>query len=154
MTVATSTILVARKPADLDTLVAAAILAGKQPSGNVFNDAKGNLCQVMITSGADQVAYAADGALSNAGVTAILTKGSAGAYTLAAPTADGVRMRIINGSAFAHVVTATNLIDDGVTGGAKDTMTFGAFVGAGIDLESYGGHWCVIGKNVVTIAGS
>jgi hypothetical protein len=50
------------------------------------------------------------------------------------------------------VVTATNLIADGVTGGAKDTATFGAFVGSSLDLLSYDGLWHVVGKNVVTIA--
>lgn len=50
-----------------------------------------------------------------------LSKASAGAYTLAAPTAgahDGRVLRIFSSSNFAHVVTATNLIHDGVTGGS------------------------------------
>jgi len=58
-----------------------------------------------------------------------LTKGSAGAYTLAAPGAENVgnRMVIIAGSAFAHVVT--------VTGGAGgDTLTFTAAIGAAVEL--------------------
>ena len=84
----------------------------------------------------------------------VLTKGSAAAMTLAAPTAAqaGTRLRILNGTAFAHVITATNLLDDGVTGGAKDTATFGAFVGAAIELEAYNLKWIVVSKNVVTIA--
>jgi hypothetical protein len=100
--------------------------------------------------------FAVNAALTKTTGIKVLTKGSAGAYTLAAPTADegGRRLTIINGSAFAHVLTATNLIDDGVTGGAKDTATFGAFVGASIELIAYNGKWTVLAKNVVTIAGT
>lgn len=96
--------------------------------------------------------HATDGAISPVAGEVVLTKGSAGAYTLAAPASNGFRLCITAGSAFAHVVTATDLIHDGVTGGAKDTMTFGAFVGSSIDLLAYNGKWHVVGKNVVTIA--
>lgn len=104
-------------------------------------------------------AYASDGAISFANPENIakLTKsGSAGAYTLAAPKAaqEGYRLLILCQSAQAHVVTATDLLDDGVTGGAKDTATFGAFVGSSLDLIAINLKWHVIGKNVVTIAGS
>lgn len=95
---------------------------------------------------------ATDGAISPVAGEVVLTKGSAGAYTLAAPASDGFRLCITAGSAFAHVVTATDLIHDGVTGGAKDTATFGAFVGSSLDLLAYNGKWHVVGKNVVTIA--
>jgi len=101
--------------------------------------------------------YAVDGALSPVAGTAILSKGSAGAYTLAAPTAAqvGSRLIITSISAFAHVVTATDLIDDGVTGGAKDTLTFGAFAGATIELLAMASlKYNVISKNVVTITGA
>lgn len=101
-------------------------------------------------------AYASDGAISFANPInyAKLTKGSAGAYTLAAPTSaqEGYRLTILGQSAYAHVVTATDLLDDGVTGGAKDTATFGAFVGASLDLVAINLKWHVISKNVVTIA--
>lgn len=100
--------------------------------------------------------YASDSAISFANPYNIakLTKGSAGAYTLAAPTAaqEGYRLLILGQSAYAHVVTATNLLDDGVTGGAKDTATFGAFVGTSLDLIAINLKWHVVGKNVVTIA--
>lgn len=100
-------------------------------------------------------AYAADGAISiPAGWgLAVLTKAGVGAYTLAAPTAaqEGTELVITAGSANAHVVTATGLIDDGVTGGGKNTMTFGAFVGASIILYAYNLHWIVASKNIVTV---
>lgn len=98
-------------------------------------------------------ARSTDGAIATSGL-AVLTKTSAGAYTLAAPAAgaDGTNLIISAGTAWAHVVTATDLIEDGVTGGAKDTMTFAAFVGASIHLVAYGQKWLVVSKNLVTIA--
>ncbi len=144
----------------LESNVATAIAAGKQPFGPPV-EVRGLLVQPM-TSGTPTVdlqgyntfdtAYSADGAVGvNSGVK-LLTKGSAGAYTLAAPAANGDRIVIIADSAFAHVVTATGLIHDGVTGGAKNTATFAAFVGASIELLGYNSKWYVISKNVVTIA--
>lgn len=100
-----------------------------------------------------QVVIAGDGAITIQDSTVVMTKGSAAAVTLAAPTAAqaGTRLRIAAGSAFAHVVTATALVDDGVTGGSKTTLTFGAFIGSSIELEAYNLKWVVISKNVVTI---
>lgn len=101
--------------------------------------------------------YLEDGAIAiDPALLHVLTSTDAGAYTLAAPSAaqEGVRLVITNGTAFAHVLTATNLLEDGVTGGAKDTATFGAFVGASLELMAYNLKWMVISKNVVTIAGS
>lgn len=96
--------------------------------------------------------YSGNGAIAVRSHTAVLTKGSASAMTLAAPTRDGIRIEIQAGSAFAHVVTATGLIDDGVTGGAKNTYTTAAFVGSGCTLVSYNGHWLLISKNLGTVA--
>lgn len=99
------------------------------------------------------VNFATNGALTKTTGTKALTKGSAGAYTLAAPTAaeEGAEVTIVSDSAFAHVVTATALINDGVTGGAKTTMTFAAFVGASIRLLAHNLKWTVVAKNAVTI---
>lgn len=100
------------------------------------------------------VTLAVDGAIPIANSIVTLTKGSAAAMTLAAPTAAqaGTRIVIRAGTAFAHVVTATGLLEDGVTGGAKNTATFGAFVGSSIELIAIGLKWTVLGKNVVTVA--
>lgn len=86
--------------------------------------------------------------------TYVLTKGSAGAYTLAAPTAlqNGTRLTVTAGTAFAHTITATALIEDGVTGGAKTTATFAAFVGATIILEAYNLKWHTVSLKAVTVA--
>lgn len=98
------------------------------------------------------VEYVADGAIAvDAGV-AVLTKGSAGAYTLAAPGENGQELEIMAGTAFAHVVTATGLINDGVTGGAKNTYTTAAFVGSSITLRAWNGKWTVMAKNLGTTA--
>lgn len=100
------------------------------------------------------VAYAVDGAITVANGVAKLTKAGVGAYTLAAPTAaqEGFQLQIVNQTANAHVVTATGLLDDGVTGGSKNTATFGAFVGATLSLVAINLKWAVVSKNVVTIA--
>lgn len=128
------------------------------------NNLPGSLLNLLASLGAGnavnsallstQTAYASDGAISILNGTALLTKAGVGAYTLAAPTAAqaGTRLVITNRTANAHVVTATGLLEDGVTGGAKNTATFGAFVGATISLEAIGLKWTVVSKNVVTVA--
>lgn len=97
--------------------------------------------------------YAADGAIAaNLSHTAYLTKAGVGAYTLAAPARDGIRLRIVNRTANAHVVTATGLFDDGVTGGSKNAATCAAFAGASAELESFGGKWNTIALKAITVA--
>lgn len=95
-----------------------------------------------------------DAALVVAHQIAVFTKGSAAAITLAAPVAadNGLKIQLVAGSAFAHVITATGLIDDGVTGGAKNTITLGAFVGASCEIMAYNLHWVVLNLKVATIA--
>lgn len=105
----------------------------------------------------DVTVYTADGAIApvTLGGLHILSKTSAIAATLAAPTAgsdDGVQLILTAGTAFAHVVTATGLIQDGVTGGAKNTWTSAAFVGSSLHLIAYNGKWHVVVKNLGTIA--
>jgi hypothetical protein len=83
-----------------------------------------------------------------------LTKATALATTtLGAPSTanDGIVVTITNMTAAAHVITATGLISDGVTGGAKSTLTFGAFVGASIQLMAANGLWNVISAVVCPI---
>ena len=83
-----------------------------------------------------------------------MTKGSASAFTLAAPTSaqNGTRITFVSTTAYQHVITATGLIHDGVTGGAKNTATCGAYIGSSITLLAYEGKWYVESKNVVTVA--
>ena len=86
--------------------------------------------------------------------TVVMTKGSASAFTLAAPTAlqNGTRMTFLSDSAYAHVITATGLIHDGVTGGAKTTATFAAFKGATLTLCAYNLFWYVENRHNCTIS--
>lgn len=97
---------------------------------------------------------AADGAITIAhGVLAITKSASAAALTLEAPTAEegGTIMRITSRTAKAHVITATGLINDGVTGGAKDLATFAAFAGASITLVADNLKWNVLSLNAVAV---
>lgn len=108
---------------------------------------------VQTKMGVGRIA-SADGAIGLASGEVVITKGSACLLTLAAPTAamNYQRLAISSSTAFAHVITATDLLEDGVTGGAKDTATFGAFAGASLELMAYNLKWLVLSKNVVTIA--
>lgn len=97
---------------------------------------------------------AADGAVPIQPGTVVFTKGSAIAASLAAPTAaqEGIIMRFVSGTAFAHVLTATALLDNGVTGGAKSTWTSAAFVGSSLTLQAYNLKWTVINLNLGAFA--
>lgn len=98
-------------------------------------------------------AYAVNGALTVAPGAATLTKAGVAAMTLAAPTVaqEGLILRVVSQTANAHTITATGLIDDGVTGGSKTTATFAAFAGASIELMASNLKWAVISKNAVTV---
>lgn len=97
--------------------------------------------------------YGADGPIDESkSHTAMLTKPTAGAYTLGLTKKDGIRLIITNGSSAAHVVTATGLLQNGVTGGAKNQWTAAAFPGSSISLVSYGGKWNVIALQTGVIA--
>ena len=98
-------------------------------------------------------AYLVDGAVAaNLSHNALLTKAGVGAYTLAAPARDGILLTITSRTANAHVVTATGLLDDGVTGGSKNAATFAAFAGASAQFLSYGGKWNTVALKAVTVA--
>jgi hypothetical protein len=87
--------------------------------------------------------------------TLLLTKASALATTtLGAPSKakDGVRLTITSETAAAHVITATSLIADGVSGSPHTTLTWAAYIGASIVLESANGLWNVISAVGVTVS--
>ena len=115
-------------------------ITGKQRGRHIFADGVGSGWRL----------YAADGPISGLGGLAVLTKAGVGAYTLAAPSADGITLTIVSRTANAHVVTATGLLDDGVTGGSKNSLTFAAFAGANAQLVSYGLKWNVVSLKAVT----
>lgn len=114
----------------------------------------GALSALTVTGKPVVTTASADGALTIADGVVKITKAGVCAMTLAAPTAgqEGTVMRIVSNTANAHTLTATGLIDDGVTGGSKNLGTFGAFAGASITLVAINLKWSVLSKNVVTIS--
>ena len=83
-----------------------------------------------------------------------VTKASAAALTLAAPTAtthDGVEIVIVSTTAAAHTVTvSTTGMND--LGTSADVGTFGASKGNGLTLVAYPGDWYVTSNIGVTLA--
>lgn len=81
-----------------------------------------------------------------------LTKGSAAAITIAAPTAgsplaggqDGVMVTIVSETAFAHVITCST---DGFNAkGSSGTLTASAAANNWVQLIARNGHWRIIGN--------
>lgn len=96
------------------------------------------------------VRFGADGEIALGGGLAVLTKETAGAYTLAAPkhADDGRELIITAGTAAAHVVTT----DPGFNGSATtNTATFGGSKGATLRLLALGGEWLVMSAESVTL---
>jgi hypothetical protein len=99
-------------------------------------------------------AAAANGAVTIANGTVVFTKAGVAAMTLAAPTAaqEGTTIVFTSRTAHAHTVTATGLIEDGVTGGSKNLATFAAFAGASLTLQAINLKWHVISLNACVIS--
>ena len=73
--------------------------------------------------------------------------------TLAAPSKaqDGLTLVFTSLTAAAHVITATTLLADAVSGSPHTTATFAAFIGATITLQAQNGLWNVVSTTGVTI---
>lgn len=69
-----------------------------------------------------------------------ITKASAIALTIPAPTRNGLVLYIFATTAHAHVVTVTG----GYNGTANTIGTFGGAIGDGIALVSYNSKWYVV----------
>lgn len=83
----------------------------------------------------------------------LLQKASAAAVTLGAPisgTDDYKCIGFLSGSAAAHVITATGLLQTGSTN--SNTATFAAFAGANVVFMAYQGKWIVVGSTGTTFA--
>lgn len=83
----------------------------------------------------------------------VITKAGVAALTLAAPTAtvdDGQIIVVTSGTAFAHTLTATGLLNTGAA--AVNLATFAAFAGAGLVLMAYQGKWNVISQIGITFS--
>lgn len=95
--------------------------------------------------------FVGDGAVTVTPGVKVLTKTSAGAYTLAAPTTEGDVVILIAGTSFAHVVTGTNLFWAGETGGPFNKVTTAAFIGSAAVLVGWNGLWMVVADQIATI---
>jgi hypothetical protein len=82
--------------------------------------------------------------------TYVITKASAATMTLTAPTVaqNGLRLTFTSQTAAAHVLTATALMNNGLTGSPWTTATFAAFIGAGFTLLANAGTWNVLAAPV------
>lgn len=99
----------------------------------------------------------ADGAITIKSGKVIITKGSALAATLAAPTAgllaaggdDGKELEIYSTTAFAHTVTIANGLAG--AGASADVGTFGAAAANRVRLFAYNGAWYLSGGAAVGV---
>ena len=84
-----------------------------------------------------------DGAITHVDGVHALTKATAGAYTLAVPTAgeEGMKLLIISRTAVAHVVTVTG----GLGGNAADDVCTFAKVGDAMEVIADNLHWVPTG---------
>jgi hypothetical protein len=103
----------------------------------------------LAASGAIPVASSAGGARTPGKY--VITKATAAALTLAAPTAgldDGVLIQVISTTAAAHTITtpAAGNIRDGNTSNHDTVLTMNANIGANCILEAYNGTWYVLAE--------
>lgn len=102
----------------------------------------------------DQYVLAADAAIDpHTPGRYIITKGSAAALTLGAPTAgaeDGLEIEISSATAFQHVLTATGLLQDGAA--HVNTATCAAQAGCSFSLTAFNGKWLAANYAGVTFA--
>lgn len=100
------------------------------------------------------VTITGDGAITIAPFTTVkLSKGSAAAITLAAPTNtthDGYRVVIFSSTAFQHVITGG--VDGFNAKGSSGTITLGGAIGDSVELVAMGGHWYTVSKVNATVA--
>lgn len=108
----------------------------------------------MHTIGEDYTFTSAEiAAYGNQAQNFALTKATAAAITLVAPSKaqDGLTLIFTNLTAAAHVITATSLLADAVTGSPHTTATFAAFIGSSLTLQAQNGLWNVIAAVVCPI---
>jgi hypothetical protein len=96
----------------------------------------------------------ADGAITLKAGVVVITKASAAALTLAAPTAttdDFKVLHIVSTTAAAHTVTQTTpgFNNAGTSG---DVATFGAAIGNAFTVMAYQGVWYTVNTRNVTLA--
>lgn len=120
----------------------------------LYNLKAGVAVETDVTAAARApVVASADGAITIAPSTVVITKATVCALTLGTPTAaqNGTIIRVVAATAAAHTVTAATI---GFNAGdaAKDVGTFGGAIGDGLTVMAYGGEWLVIANTNVTLA--
>ena len=107
----------------------------------------------VVAAARAPVVASADGAITIAPSTVVITKATACALTLGTPTAaqNGTIIRIISTTAAAHTVTAAT-IGFNARDAAKDVGTFGAAIGNSFACVAYKGEWYVFYSTNVTFA--
>jgi hypothetical protein len=146
-------ILTNRRREDLAEAVVALMAQGWAPFGAMFYDARRAIYnREMVKEAASLVEYAVDGAIAARAHTAVITKASAAAMTLAAPSVDqnGTRIRIVpNTGNDVVVTTGTNGFLSGNGSGtaiAGNTLSISNDAARPfIELEAYNGAWLVDG---------
>lgn len=128
-------------------------------TGNITGDVTGNTtgthtgAVVGFASKDTPTTIAGDGAITVASGTIRLTKGSAAAITIVAPTTpaqDNIIIDVYSTTAQAHVITCAS---DGFNAkGSSGTATFSTDVGNFLRLRADTGHWLAIIKTGVTVA--
>ncbi|SRR5712691_6310367 len=88
--------------------------------------------------------------LPDKNTTYVLTKAGVATGTIPAPTVaqNGLRLTFSNQTANAHVITATALLNNGLTGSPFTTATMAAFAGAGFTIVANAGLWNVLASPV------
>lgn len=98
-------------------------------------------------------AITGDGAITVQNAYVVLSKATAAAITIVAPTAgtqDGLTIEVTTLTAQAHVITSAT---DGFNAkGSSGTVTFTAAIGNSVTLRADNGHWYTVIKNGVTVA--
>lgn len=121
-------------------------------SGGLYNLKKGVASEDQVVR--NLVVASGNGAIDVQGSTVFITKGSAAALTLAAPTSgshDGMTIDIVSTTAYAHTVTNSSPGFNGA-GASGDVATFGAAAGNSMTVVAYGGKWYVVNLTGVTLA--
>lgn len=120
-------------------------------TGNVTGNVTGNL--TGFASGDTPTTLSVDGAIPVVAGTYRITKATAAALTIAAPTTpaqDNIVIEIYSTTAAAHVITCST---DGFNAkGSSGTATFGASIGNSVKLRADTGHWLAVVKTGVTTA--
>jgi hypothetical protein len=132
----------------------AGVITAVDVSGNVWVDIsqavrtspEGGRNIVVLTGSADAINPHEE-------QTILINSTGVDATTLAAPTSgtdDGVKLTVISGSAHAHTITATGLLNTGAS--AVNVVTFAAHAGASVILIAYGGAWYTAAQIAATFS--